>query len=70
MAGKITTSTVAGGGEESFFAAVDALTDREMRAVSGLLALQIEGRDPLDAAALAEALADAADSFAEAADDE
>lgn len=55
-----------GGGVEGFFDAIETLTYREMRQVGELIALQIEGRDPLDAAAIAEVLADAADSFAEA----
>ena len=58
-----------GGGKESFFAAIDGLTYREMREVAGLLALQVEGRGSLDAAKIAEVLADAADSFADAGDE-
>ncbi len=54
--------TVQGGGEAEFFAAIEALTWREMKSVSELLALQLEGK--VDAPALAEALGDAAESFA------
>lgn len=64
MAGKATPQPQ-GGGTEGFFAAVDSLTYREMREVSGLLALQLEGKDVTDAALVAEALADASDSFSD-----
>lgn len=60
--------TQAGGGEEAFFAALEALTWREHRAIASLIALQLEGAVRCDEAAVAQALANAAESFGEAED--
>ena len=57
------------GGIEAFFDALEALTYREMRQVASLLSLQIDGETSPDEARVAEALADAAESFADADED-
>lgn len=64
MAGKA-IELVAGGGIEGFFGALDALSYREHLEVAQLLAMQLEDKSGRDAAAIAEALADASDSFAD-----
>ena len=58
-----------GGGVAGFFAAVEALTWREMCEVAELLALQLEETVKLPRATIAQALADASDSHADAGDE-
>lgn len=56
-------TTTAGGGLDAVFAAIDALTFREHRELSELLALQSEDRDLSLRDGFAELLADATDSY-------
>ena len=58
-----------GGGEAEFFAAIEALTWREMRSIADLIALQLDGSASVPPDVVATALADAAESFAEAGED-
>lgn len=58
-----------GGGETNFFTAIEALTWREMRSIADLIALQLDGNGAATADVVATALADAAESFAQAWED-